>query len=360
MEMLYFMLNVDNLGGAYKSELFNETDDAAVSLFINSVLSDMESLVTSRQLTSLHTILLETIHNYSVSIDAEVYKDIDYKELNQDLLTRFLEAKKLQGLSERTLEQYEFSINYVLDWIKKGVDSITIEDIRNFMDYKLMNDNASYCTLDNYRRFLNSFYNYCVTQGLLYRNPVLKMESVKQKRKIKQPFSNEEIIYLRENLHHLRNKAIFELLLSSGMRVGELTRLNYKDLNMNECSCIVHGKGNKEREVYFNDLAKISIQRYLESRDDANPALFVTLHKPHTRLTVTGVEVMLRNLGKRAGVNKVHPHRFRRHMATTLLNKGVQIEQIQQLLGHAEIETTKLYIVTDDDEIRYNHKRYVN
>lgn len=354
------MLNVDNLGGAYKSELFNETDNAAVSLFINNVLSDMDSLVSSRQLTMLHNLLLETMKNYSISLDGELYGDVDYKELNHDLLNRFLEAKRLQGLSERTLEQYDQSINYVLDWIKKGVDSITIEDIRNFMDYKLVNDNASYTTLDNYRRFLNSFYNYCVTQGLLYRNPIRKMEAIKQKRKIKQPFTNEEIIYLRENITNLRDKAIFELLLSSGMRVGELTMVDYKDLNMNDCTVIVRGKGNKEREVYFNDLAKVYIQRYLDLREDDNPALFVTHNKPHNRLGITGVETMLRNLGKRAGVNKVHPHRFRRHMATTLLNKGVQIEQIQQLLGHAEIETTKLYIVTDDDEIRYNHKRYVN
>ncbi len=354
------MLNIDNIGGSYKSDLLNEIDNNAVSLFVNNILSDMTPLITSRQLTSLHTVLLETIKNYSISADEELYVDIDYKELNNQLLTRFLEAKKLQGLSERTLEQYEFSINYVLDWIKKGVDSITIEDIRNFMDYKLANENTSYTTLDNYRRFLNSFYNYCVTNGLLYKNPVLKMESIKQKRKIKQPFSNIEIIYLRENINNLRDKAIFELLLSSGMRIGELTQLNYKDLNMNECSCIVRGKGDKEREVFFNDLAKVSIQRYLESRKDSNPALFVSINKPHNRLGIMGVEIMLRNLGKRAGVNKVHPHRFRRHMATTLLNKGVQIEQIQQLLGHAEIETTKLYIVTDDDEIKYNHKRYVN
>lgn len=354
------MLNIDGIGGSYKSDLLNEIDNNAVSLFINNILSDMTPLITSRQLTSLHTVLLETIKNYSISADEELYVDIDYKELNNQLLTRFLEAKKLQGLSEKTLEQYESSINYVLDWIKKGVDSITIEDIRNFMDYKLVNDNCSYTTLDNYRRFLNSFYNYCVTNGLLYKNPVLKMESIKQKRKIKQPFSNIEIIYLRENINNLRDKAIFELLLSSGMRIGELTQLDYKDLNMNECSCIVHGKGDKEREVFFNDLAKVSIQRYLDSRKDNNPALFVSLNKPHNRLTMGGVEIMLRNLGKRAGVNKVHPHRFRRHMATTLLNKGVQIEQIQKLLGHAEIETTKLYIVTDDDEIKYNHKRYVN
>ena len=186
-------------------------------------------------------------------------------------------------------------------------------------------------TVDNYRRILNAFYGYCVTNGLLYKNPILKINAIKKVKKIKQAFSYEEIIYLRENLTTLRDKAIFELLLSSGMRVGELVQLNHKDLNMNECTVIVHGKGDKEREVFFNELAKVSINRYLESRVDTNPALF-----------------------------KVHPHRFRRHFATSMIRKGVHIEQVQQLLGHAEIETTKMYIVTDEDEIAYNHKRYVN
>ena len=144
------------------------------------------------------------------------------------------------------------------------------------------------------------------------------------------------------------------------MRVGELVSLNHKDLNMTERTVIVHGKGDKEREVFFNELAKVSINRYLESRDDTNPALFVTINRPHNRLGVTGVETMLRNVGKRAGVNKVHPHRFRRHFATSMIHKGMHIEQVQKLLGHAEIATTQMYIVNDDDEIKYNHKRYVN
>ena len=244
--------------------------------------------------------------------------------------------------------------------MKKGFDSLTHEDIQDFFSFLIEVNHSSMVSVDNYRRVLNSFYNYCVNNGLLYKNPILKLGAIKKVKKVKQAFSYEEIIYLRENLKNLRDKAIFELLLSSGMRVGELVSLNHKDLNMTERTVIVHGKGDKEREVFFNELAKVSINRYLESRDDTNPALFVTINRPHTRLGVTGVETMLRNVGKRAGVNKVHPHRFRRHFATSMIHKGVHIEQVQKLLGHAEIATTQMYIVNDDDEIKYNHKRYVN
>lgn len=354
------MINTDNIGGAYKSELYNEFDNNAVTQFVNAVLSDMNGILNSRQLTQLHNTLQKAIKDYSISSDEKLYVDIDYKELNEKLLNQFLEDKRLQGLSEKTLNQYKDVINYVLKYIKKGLDSITTEDLRRFFDYKLVNDNVSMATLDNYRRFLNSFYNHCTKNGLLYKNPLIKIESMKRVRKIKQAFSNEEIFYLRENLTTLRDKAIFELLLSSGMRVGELVKLNRDSLDFNNHSVIVHGKGDKERETFFNDVAKITVQRYLESRTDDNPALFVSLHKPNNRLGVGAVEGMLRKTGEKAGVNKVHPHRFRRHFATTLINKGVQIEQVQQLLGHADIKTTQMYIVNDDDEIKYNHKRYVN
>lgn len=354
------MLDVNNLGGEFKTDLYNLSDNNAVIRFVNNVLTDMDHILTSRQLTELNNILQEAVRNYSISSDEKLYADIDYKELNEKLLQQFLDDKKLVGLSEKSLALYDSCIRYGVRIIDKGFDSITHEDIQDFFDYCIEVNHTSMTTIDNYRRIFNTFYNYCVTNGLLYKNPILKMNAVKKVKKIKQAFSHEEIIYLRENIQTLRDKAIFELLLSSGMRVGELVQLNHKDLNMNDCTVIVHGKGNKEREVFFNELAKISILRYLESRTDTNPALFVALQSPHNRFTVGGVETMFRNLGKRAGVTKVHPHRFRRHFATSLINKGVHIEQVQQLLGHAEIETTQMYIVNDDDEIKYNHKRYIN
>lgn len=354
------MLEVNNFGGKFKTDLYNLSDNNAVIRFVNNILTDMNPILTSRQLSELNNVLQEAVRNYSISSDEKLYGDIDYHELNDKLLNQFLDDKRLAGLSEKSLELYDTCIRYGVKIMDKGFDSITHEDVQDFFDYLIEVNHSSMTTVDNYRRIFNSFYNYCVANGLLYKNPILKIDAVKKVKRVKQAFSNEEIIYLRENINTLRDKAIFELALSSGMRVGELTSLNYKDLNMNECTVIVHGKGNKEREVFFNELAKISILRYLESRIDTNPALFVTLHSPYNRLTVGGAETMFRNLGKRAGVNKVHPHRFRRHFATSLINKGVHIEQVQQLLGHADIDTTKMYIVNDDDEIQYNHKRYVN
>ena len=355
------MLDINsNIGGVYKNTVYADIDNNAVTLFVNNILHDMDPYLTSRQLTELSTVLQKVISEYSISSDEKLYDDIPYNELNEKLLNTFLEDKRLAGLSEKTLTQYEDSIKRILDFIGKGADTITADDIRCFMDYQLEERKSSMITIDNYRRYLNSFYGYCVNNGLLYKNPLLKINRVKKVRKVKQAFTPTEIIYLRENINNLRDKAIFELLLSSGMRVGELVKLNHKDLDMNNCTVIVHGKGDKEREVFFNELAKVSIQRYLDSRTDTNPALFTTLNSPFNRVGISGVETMLRNLGKKAGVTKVHPHRFRRHFATSLIHKGVHIEQVQQLLGHAEIETTQEYIVSDEDEIAYNHKRYVN
>ena len=354
------MDTIDNLGGKYKSYLYDLHDNQAITLFLNNVLSDMDPLLTSRQLTALHDVLQTAVKNYSISSDEKLYHDIDYHELNSNLMAQFLEDKRLQGLSERTLEQYKTTINFVFDFIGKGADSITADDVRMFFDWRVETAKVSMTTLDNYRRNLNSFYNYCVANGLLYKNPLLKIDRIKRKKKIKQVFSPEELVYLREAIDNLRDKAIFELLLSSGMRVGELCSLDWKDLDMNNCTVIVHGKGNKEREVFFNDLAKISIQRYLDSRHDDNPALFVTLNYPYNRFGVEGVETRMRQLGKKAKVSRVHPHKFRSSFATGLIRKGVDINQVKELLGHVNIETTQMYIVDDKDEIQYNHRRYVN
>lgn len=354
------MLNIENLGGAYKSDLYEITDTRATTRFVNSVLYDMDPLLTSRQLTELNNVLQKVLKDYSISADGTLYDDVDYHELNDRLLTQFIDDKRLAGLSEKTLTQYNDSIIRFLDYVEKGVDSITVDDIREFFEYLIEECGNGKTTVDNYRRYFNSFYNYLVNNGLVYKNPLLKISRLKHTRKVKHAFTSRELIYMRENITTLRDKAIFELLLSSGMRIGELEQLNHKDLDMNNCSVIVHGKGDKEREVFFNELAKVSIERYLESRTDNNPALFVSNSKPYNRFGGSGIGRMLRNIGEAAGVEKVHAHRFRRHFATTLLKKGVHIEQIQKLLGHEEIDTTKLYVVSDEDEIKYNHKRYVN
>jgi site-specific recombinase XerD len=328
--------------------------------FMNNVLRDMEEFLSSGELSHLNNVLQKVLANYSISSDGELYEDIPYVELNKRLLTKFIEDKRLFGLSEKTLTYYEEELTRFFEWVKNGADSITTEDIRFYFEWLVETRKVSSTTVDNTRRIFNTFYNYCVVNGLLYSNPCKRIDKIKGQKKIKKPFSNMEIITMRDNFKDIREEAIFELLLSSGMRVGELILLNKKDLNWEECTVIVTGKGNKQRECFFSELAKYKIQKYLETREDDSEALFVALNKTGNRLKISGVERSLRELGYRAGVNQAHPHRFRRTFATRLLHKGVPIDQIQKFLGHAQIETTQLYASSNDEEIQYNHKRYVN
>lgn len=345
------------------SGIQNYTPDSEYNVkvfFMNNVLGDMEHFLSSNELVQLNNILQKVLTNYSISSDGELYEDIPYTELNKQLLTKFIEDKRLFGLSEKTLTYYKEELTRFFEWVKNGADSITTEDIRYYFQYMMETRRVTTTTIDNTRRIFNTFYNYCVVNGLLYSNPCKKIDKIKGQKKIKKPFSNMEIITMRDHFKNIREEAIFELLISSGMRVGELVLLNKQDLNMEECTVIVTGKGNKQRECFFSELAKYKILKYLETREDDSQSLFVALNKTGNRLKISGVERSLRELGERSGVNQVHPHRFRRTFATRLLHKGVPIDQIQKFLGHAQIETTQLYASSNDEEIQYNHKRYVN
>lgn len=345
------------------SKIGNYTPDSEYNVkvfLINNILGDMEQYLTSNELVILNNLLQKVLANYSISSDGELYEDIPYAELNKQLLTKFIEDKRLFGLSEKTLTYYKEELTRFFEWIQMGADSITTEDIRYYFNYLMETRKVTSTTIDNTRRIFNTFYNYCVVNGLLYANPCKKIDKIKGQKKIKKPFSNMEIIVLRDHCRNIREEAIFELLISSGMRVGELTSLNIKDLNMEDCTVVVTGKGDKQRECFFSEAAKYKIQKYLKTRTDDNPSLFVSLNSPFKRLKISGTERNLRELGYRAGVNQVHPHRFRRTFATKLLHKGVPIDQIQKFLGHSQIETTQLYASSNDEEIEYNHKRYVN
>ena len=348
--------------GTY-SKIQNYTPDSEYNVklfFMNNVLGDMEQYLSSKELTQLNDVLQKTLSEYSISSDGELYEDIPYMELNKSLLNKFLEDKRLFGLSEKTLAYYKDELTHFFDWIQNGADSITTEDIRAYFTYKMESRKVTPVTIDNTRRIFNTFYNYCVVNGLLYSNPCKKIDKIKGQKKIKKPFTNMEIIVMRDHFKNIREEAIFELLLSSGMRVGELTLLNKKDLDMEECTVIVHGKGDKQRECFFSELAKYKITKYLETRTDDSEALFVALNSKGSRLKISGVSRSLRELGDRSGVNQVHPHRFRRTFATKLLHKGVPIDSIQKLLGHSQIETTQLYASSNDEELEYNIKRHVN
>ena len=279
--------------------------------------------------------------------------------LNEELLTDFLDAKELEGLSKATLTQYKFNISKLLNSQEKELKDITTADIRKYLaDYKRARG-VTNVTLDNMRRNFASFFSWLHNEGKINKNPAAAVNKIKQEKVIKKPFTDEEIEILRENCKNLRERAVVEVLYSTGIRVGELVGLNKQDIDWNKRCAIVFGKGSKEREVYFNVKSEMALKKYIDSRNDENEALFVGLLPPYNRLKTSSIEASLRALGKRCDII-CHPHKFRRTCATTLLNKGMPIQEVSRVLGHAKLETTMIYCTIDQEMVATNHKKYMN
>lgn len=291
-----------------------------------------------------------------------VITHINEKEIhnhNKYLLERYLRSKQLEGLSCLTLKNYKQNISYLQSVVLKRFENMTTRDIKNFLyDYQLENK-ISNSTLDDMRRVYSSFFNFLDEEDYIVKNPVKKIHHIKSKKSIKKAFSEEEIIRLQDSCTSKRDRALIDFLYSTGVRVSELCRLNITDIDFNNKELIVFGKGNKERIVYFDSRTKVHLNDYLESRDDNNDALFVVSAEPHERLTPAGVEYIVKMIGNKAGVKKCHPHRFRRTLATRLINRGMPIEQVQKLLGHTKIDTTLIYAQVDQSNVKSSHERFV-
>lgn len=278
---------------------------------------------------------------------------------SQDLLQKFLEAKRIEGCSEKTLTYYQSTINRMLMKIGKEVMHIMTEDLRSYLtDYQKQNG-LSRVTIDNVRRILSSFFSWLEDEEYLIKSPIRRIHKVKTTSSIKDTYSDEDLEKMRDSCKEKRDLALIDMLASTGMRVGELVLLNQSDIDFNNRECKVLGKGNKERIVYFDARAKIHLQDYLDSRSDDCDALFVTLKTPHSRLTIGGVESRVREIGKRLEIEKVHPHKFRRTLATKAIDKGMPIEQLQQLLGHKRIDTTLQYAMVKQSNVKLAHKKYI-
>jgi len=305
-------------------------------LFIKEVTTKMADFLDDNQRIRLREILTEICLNYQIEI-IEQTKRQETQKNNTDILDRFIASKEIEGCSTRTLNYYRDNINKMLDTVNLPINEITTEILKNYLsDYK-SNSNAGMVTIDNIRRTLSSFFAWLENEDYIVKSPVRRIHKVKTTRRVKETLTDENLEKLRDTCSNVRDLAILELLISTGMRVGELTRLNISDMNFQERSCIVLGKGNSEREVYFSAKSKMYIEKCLETRTDDNEALFVSLIKPYNRLGISGIEIAIRNLGKKANINKVHPHKFRRTMATMAIDKGMPIEQVQKLLGHIKI-----------------------
>ena len=325
---------------------------------ITLIKNSMKPFLDKNQIFELDNSLKKILKNFEL-IKINKNLTINESQENQELLKSFLAAKEIEGCSERTLAYYNSTIIKMLDSLNLRIESITTEDLRNYLaDYK-NNSNSSKSTIDNIRRVLSSFFSWLEDEDYILKNPVRRIHKIKTKKVVKEIISDENFEILRDNCNNIRDLAMIELLASTGIRVGELVNLNIDDVLFNERECIVLGKGDTERVVYFDAKTKIHLQKYLESRKDKNPALFVSFKKPYKRLGINGVERRIRELGQGANIKKVHPHKFRRTMATNAIDKGMPIEQVQRLLGHVQIDTTMQYAMVNQNNVKISHRKFI-
>ena len=282
------------------------------------------------------------------------------KYSNEELISKFISAKEIEGCSKRTTKYYESTLIKMNEKINMSITYMTTDDLRTYLtDYQKMN-NCSKASVDNIRRNLSSFFSWLEEENYILKSPMKRIHKIKTDKVIKETYSDETLELLRDSCTSLRDLAIIDLLSSTGMRVGELVKLNINDIDFENRECVVFGKGNKERPVYFDARTKIHLKNYLNARTDNNPALFVSLDLPHDRLKISGVEIRLRQLGRRLGISKVHPHKFRRTVATKAIDKGMPIEQVQSLLGHSQIDTTMHYAMVNQNNVKESHRRYIS
>lgn len=317
---------------------------------ITEIEQNMLPHLNNEQLEVLHTTLTQVLRDKlpQDSVNADV-----------NLLQMFLSAKRVEGCSDKTVHYYDSTIRNVLEAVGKEAKQVTTEDIRLYLDRYQLESSVSKVTIDNIRRILSSFFSWLEAEDYIIKNPMKRIHKVKTCKTVKETYSDEALELMRDHAECIRDLAIIDTLASTGMRVGELVKLNREDINFVDRECIVLGKGNKQRKVYFDARTKIHLQRYLASRTDDNPALFVTLQKPYNRLQISGVEIRLRNLGRELNLNKVHPHKFRRTLATMAIDKGMPIEQVQQLLGHQSVDTTLQYAMVNQANVKSSHRKFI-
>ena len=314
------------------------------------ILNDMAEELSVMQLKKLQEVLLKRLQEQDEQVEPA---------RNDEYLEMFINAKKIEGCSERTLKYYRSSVQHMFSRIETPVRKITTEQLREYLTGYQKINNCGKSTVDNIRRNISSFFSWLEEEDHILKSPMRRIHKIKTKTKVKETISDEDIERLRDHCEVTRDIAIIDLLYSTGIRVGELVNLDIKDINFEERECIVYGKGEKERRVYFDAKAKLHLQNYISSRKDNNPALFVTLDAPYERLKISGVEIRLRELGRKLNLTRIHPHKFRRTMATRAIDKGMPIEQLQRLLGHQRIDTTLMYAMIKQSNVKIAHKKFL-
>lgn len=321
---------------------------------ITDIVQQMLPYLDNSQTKKLQQVLEHALFQYEI-IEAVAPSNDD----SENLVNIFIAAKRIEGCSEKTLKYYQTTIDAMINAINKSVRHIQTEDLRFYLTQYQKKNQSSRVTIDNIRRILSSFFAWLEDEDHILKSPVRRIHKVKTGTNIEETYNDEELEKMRDNCTELRDLAIIDMLASTGMRIGEMVLLNRIDINFAERECVVFGKGDKERLVYFDARTKLHLQNYLDSRIDNNPALFVTIRAPYKRIQIGGIEVRLRKIGKMLGITKMHPHKFRRTLATMAIDKGMPIEQLQQLLGHKRIDTTLQYAMVKQSNVKIAHKKYI-
>ncbi len=325
---------------------------------IREIEQAMLPYLDNAQLKKLHCALNNSLWNKQITIaDTSVLPEDESN--NYELLDMFMSAKKVEGCSDKTLRYYRTTIVKMIDSLNMGITHITTDELRQYLAEYEQVSNCSKANIDNIRRILSSFFSWLEDENYILKSPVRRIHKIKTTKPVKETYTDEALEIMRDNCGNLRDLAIIDLLASTGMRVGELVKLNIEDVDFDSRECVVLGKGSKERPVYFDARTKIHLKNYILSRTDSNPALFVSLLKPYNRLEISGVEIRLRKLGRKLNIPKVHPHKFRRTLATKAIDKGMPIEQVQRLLGHTKIDTTMEYAMVSQNNVKISHRRYI-
>lgn len=322
---------------------------------ITRIQQNMSRILEVGELEALGEVLYSVLSN----IELTELGTSSEKKTNEELIELFISAKRIEGCSEKSLKYYSLTIQNMLTKSQKNICILTTDDLRKYLSGYQKERNSSKVTIDNMRRIFSSLFNWLEDEDYILKSPVRRIRKIKTDKPIKETFSDEGLELLRDSCDEIRDLAMIDLLASTGMRVGELVKLSQNDVNFHERECVVFGKGGNERIVYFDARTKIHLLNYLDKRTDNNRALFVSLNAPYDRLLIGGVETRLREIGKKVDVGRVHPHKFRRTLATRAIDKGMPIEQVQHLLGHVKIDTTMHYAMVNQTNVKNSHRKFI-
>ena len=327
-------------------------EDVLVASIVNAIMG----LVEPGKVQAVKTVITSVVSKFEVTLKEQ--EESDFLD-NRDLLQKFLDAKSIEGCSEKTKAYYRKTLEGMIKAVGKPLITVDTDDLRKYLSEYQSKNNSSKVTIDNIRRIISSFFSWLEEEDHILKSPARRIHKIKTDKVVKEVYTDEKLEKMRDTTNNIRDLALIDMLASTGMRVGELVKLDKSDIDFQNRECIVFGKGNKERKVYFDARTKIHLEEYLESRTDENEALFVSLRQPHSRITINGVENRLKSIGSSLGIKKVHPHKFRRTLATAAIDKGMPVEQLQRLLGHERIDTTMQYAMVKQSNVKDSHRRFI-